>query len=129
MGAFTMPRWLLIASSPYFIAFGIASFFVGWGDDAFMTTDSGKGITLLVFGLIILWSGVTWSYPARILATKLGAILLLIAGILGAALSSVESSNVAYTHINAPWESVVYILFGVSYAAAGCWKSPFDYHD
>ena len=129
MGIFTMPRWLLIASSPYFIAFGIASFFIGWGEDSYMTTDNGKAVALLVFGALVLWAGVTWSLPARILATKVAAALLLLAGILGAALSGVDPSNVGFTHINAPWESVVYILFGLSYAAAAWWKRPFDYHD
>jgi hypothetical protein len=129
MGIFTMPRWLIIGASPYFIAFGIASFFIGWGEDSFMTTDTGKGVMLLVFGLITLWAGVTWSYIARILATKLAAVLLLLTGILGAALSSIDAPNLGFTNINAPWESVVYILFGIAYALAAWWKRPFDYHD
>ena len=57
----------------------------------------------------------------------LGA-LLLASGIFGAAIGG-DGPNIGFSRVNRPWESLLYILLGLSYLLAAVWPRPFDYHD
>ncbi len=125
----TLPRWLLLLSSPIIIGLGIAGFFSAWGTDDPATLDGSKAIALLVLGAFVLWVGVSWSYDVRKTVTSILGIILVVAGAVGAIWGGQDSSNLGITHINRPWEASLYLVMGIAYLIAARWPRPFDYHD
>ncbi len=102
--------------------------FFEWGAGDPLNVDTGKTAALIALGALLLWTGATWSYRARLLMTGFLGVLLLLAGVLGAAIGG-DAANIGFSQVNRPWESVLYVLLGVSYLLAASWPRPFDYHD
>jgi uncharacterized membrane protein HdeD (DUF308 family) len=119
----TMPRWLMMPAGLATLALGIVGLFHHAGEDGLVTLTTTKAAVFIAVGVMWFWMSLTWSYPVRRSLSRLFGWLLVVLGLAAIAVDN-ESS-----FVNLPWESLLYVVLGLAYLAAGYYPRAFDYRD
>lgn len=120
------PRRAQMVTGGVLVALAITSFFVDWTVTSAIYMNLAKQAIYIVAGVVIYWIGEVWSSDWKRPFGGLLSVALVALGILAFVIGGQQESNLGFTHLNRPWEALLYLAGGIWHGITVWWPRRFD---